>query len=193
MATSKRYNVIYKRKREGKTDYKQRLLLIKSRQPRLVVRKSQKHIIMQVIEYSQKGDLVKLTSHTAELKKFGWKGATNNITAAYLCGVLAAKKAKDKKITKCIPDLGKYTSVKGSILYAALKGAQDGGLTVPCANTVYPDESRIKGNHIAQWAAQLKKASKEKYTSQFSKCIKKGLDPETITKHFEETLKKIKG
>lgn len=193
MATNKKYNVEYKRKREGKTDYKQRLLMIKSRLPRFVVRKTLKHIQIQIIEYSQKGDQIKASSHTAELKKLGWKGATANTTAAYLCGMLIAKKAKDKKITDCISDLGKYTSVKGSILYAAIKGAIDGGLKIPCSPTVFPTENRIKGDHIAKLASELKKTNKEKYVKMFSKCTKNGLDPENMTKHFEETLKKIKG
>ena len=191
MATNKKYTVEYRRKRQGKTDYKQRLLLIKSRQPRLVIRKTLRHLQLQIIEYSQKGDSVKASAHTAELRNFGWKGATANTSSAYLCGVLIAKKAKDNKITSCISDIGKYTSVKGAVLYAAIKGAIDAGLNVPCSPAVFPDENRINGSHIAQLAGELKKTNKEKYEKIFSKCIKNGLAPEDITKHFEETLKKM--
>lgn len=183
---NKKYTVQYRRKREGKTDYKQRLALIKSGQPRLVIRKSQKHILIQITEYSPTGDKVKLSTHTAELKKLGWKGATANTPAAYLCGRITAKKAKEKNITKCITDLGRYTSVKGSILYAAIKGAQDYGLKLSCPETVYPDQNRIKGDHITKWASTLKKQSQEKYNTQFQKTA-----PENTAKQFEETTNKI--
>jgi|SRR3989344_3096951 len=193
MATSKRYTVAYRRKREGKTDYKQRFRLVKGQLPRLTVRKALKNITVQIIQYTPKGDKVLAQANTIELKKLGWKGATSNTPASYLCGMLIAKKAKDKKITQSITDIGQQTSVKGAIIYAAIKGANDNGLRVQCAETIYPDQERIKGTHIAQWAKKLKQENKEQYTKQFAQYLKKGLDPETLPKHFDDISKKIKG
>ena len=193
MAKTARYTVQYRRKLQGKTNYKQRLALIKNRVPRFVVRKTLKHINIQLIEYKPAGDKVILQANTTELKKLGWKASTASTPAAYLCGALLAKKASAKKISQAIADFGNYTSIKGAILYAAIKGANENGLKVPCSDTVYPDDQRIKGTHIAQWAKKLKQENKEKYAAQFSKYIKNGIDPEQITKHFEDTLKKVKG
>ena len=43
----------FKRKRLGITDYKKRLSLLLSNKPRLVIRKSLKHINVQIIEYKE--------------------------------------------------------------------------------------------------------------------------------------------
>ena len=40
-------------------------------------------------------------------------------------------------------DLGLARSVKGSILYAALKGATESGLNVPHSKDILPEEKRI--------------------------------------------------
>lgn len=193
MATSKRYTVEYRRKREGKTDYKQRIKLIKGQLPKLTVRKTLKNITIQIIKYTPTGDKVLLQANTSELKKIGWKGATSNTPAAYLCGLLIAKKMKENKITNCITDLGQQTSIKGAIIYAAIKGVNDGGAKAPCSDSIYPDQERLKGSHIAQWAKKLKQENKDAYSKQFAQYIKKGLDPENLPKHFEEIAKKIKG
>lgn len=184
------YNVAYRRKLEGKTDYHKRLSLLQSKMPRAVIRKSNKNIIIQGVEMSIKGDKVILSAHTNELKKLGWKGPNSNTTASYLCGLLFARKAKEKKIKKLIADIGMHTSTKQNNVYAAIKGINDGGVEVPVAKEIVPEEKRIKGEHIAQYAKQLK-ANKEKYQKQFSAYIKSGLEPEQMPKHFEELKKKI--
>lgn len=139
----------YKRKLEGKTDYKRRLRLIASGKPRFVVRSSLKNILIQVIEYHPDGDKIIASSSTPELKKkYGWKGNGRNTPAAYLTGMLAAKKATAKKIKEAILDIGLRSPIKGSIDYAALKGAVDGGLAIPHSKEVLPSEKRIKGEHI---------------------------------------------
>jgi len=171
------------------TDYRKRLSLLRSRSPRVVVRKSLKHISMQIVEYSMQGDKVIASAHTKELVKQGWKGGTDNISAAYLCGLLLAKKAKAKG--RVIADLGLYPNVHGSKLYAALKGVVDGGLKLSLGEEVVPDESRLKGEHIAKYAAMLK--GSDAYKTRFSRYIKVGLAPEDITTHFDEIRKKISG
>jgi large subunit ribosomal protein L18 len=67
----------YKRRREGKTDYAKRLEMLKSRQPRLVVRKSNKCVIVQVVEFGEKGDKTLACANSFDLGKFGFKGACN--------------------------------------------------------------------------------------------------------------------
>ena len=139
----------YKRKKEGKTDYKMRLKLIASGKPRFVVRASLKNILIQVIEYQPDGDRVLASSSTAELrKKYGWKGNGRNTPAAYLTGLIAAKKAAGKNIKEAILDIGLRSPIRGSLDFAALKGAVDGGLAIPHSKEVLPSEKRIKGEHI---------------------------------------------
>ena len=183
------YTVAYRRKREGKTDYKKRMKILLGNKPRLAIRKSLKNITLQIIEFQPKGDKVVTSASSKELSKHGWKASTSNLGAAYLTGLLLAKKAKK---TECVLDIGQYTSVKGSMLYAAALGAQDGGLKITLAKEILPPIQRIRGEHIAQYAKQLK-TNKEKYERQFSKYIKAGLDPEKLPEHFDTVKKTIGG
>ena len=149
MKLSPRYKMPFKRRREGKTNYQKRLQLLKSGEPRLVVRKSLNYIIAQLTEFNGKGDKILATVTSKELKKIGWTFACDNLPAAYLTGLLIGKKSLDKKITDAVLDSGLHTSVKGSRVYAVAKGAKDAGLNVPVNEEILPSEERIKGEHIA--------------------------------------------
>ena len=144
------FNVFYRRKREGKTDYLKRIRLLKMGKPRLVVRRSLKNVIVQLIEYNDKGDKVILSFHTNELKKFGWKGARRNLTSAYFVGLLAGINAKKKGFKGTFLDIGLYKAVKGSLVFAALKGALDGGLNIPHSEDIFSSEERLKGQHLKE-------------------------------------------
>lgn len=146
----------YRRKREGRTDYKKRLKMLVSGIPRLVVRKTNKNIIVQLVEYSENGDRVIVTANSSDLKKNGWKYATANLPAAYLTGMLAAQHAKKKGVEKAIVDLGLQSPKAKSRLYAAVKGAIDNGLDVPASEDVFPDADRISGKHIAAYSKEGK-------------------------------------
>lgn len=151
MGSQKIHTVPHRRKRQNKTDYKVRLGLLKSGAPRFVVRKSLKHLIVQLVKYNPSGDKVLVTASTSNLKKFGWKYSTSNIPSAYLTGVLAGKLAKDHKISNGIFDLGLNKSIVGSRLYAALKGVVDAGIQIPASVDVFPSEDRLNGKHIAKY------------------------------------------
>lgn len=168
-------SIAFKRKRKGKTDYGKRLRLIASHKPRFVVRKTNKNLIAQIIEFHPEGDKVLVSAHTNELKKFGWISSKSNIPAAYLAGLLAGVKAKKSKIKDAVLDIGLYTPVKGSVIFAALKGAVDAGLSIPHSEDVFPSEERVSGKHIV---------SNEK--TKFTK-----YDPKAITKNFHEVKDKI--
>src|SRR3989344_4409681 len=103
----------FKRKLNGKTDYKKRLKLIASNKPRLVVRRFLNSISAQIIVFEKNSDRVLLSAHTNELKNFGWKANTSNLPAAYLLGYLIGKKAKETNVKEAILDLGLLPSVKG--------------------------------------------------------------------------------
>lgn len=168
----------YHRKIEGKTNYKKRLVLLKSGDTRIIVRKTNKHIIVQFANYLPDGDKVIVTANSAELKKFGWTYATGNLPAAYLTGLLAAKKAKAKKVSRAIVDLGLQVPAKGSRLYAAVKGAIDAGVEIPAGDTIFPTDDRLSGKHIVDFA---------KSGQSFK------VNPTTMDKTFADVKKKILG
>ncbi len=141
--------VLFRRKREGKTNYKKRLTLLKTSVPRLVVRKSNKNIVAQVVKYAAVGDVVVKTASSSELKKYGWKANTGNMPSAYLVGLLLAKKSEDKEM---VLDLGLQTPIAGSRLFAVVKGCIDGGLVIEHSEEILPSEDRIRGKHIAEHA-----------------------------------------
>ena len=147
--TRKSYLMMFRRRRKKKTNYKKRLALIKSGKIRVVIRRSLTNIIVQFVDYDSKGDKTLVSAFSTELKKYGWS-RTGNVPASYLTGLLAGKRAKDKKIEEAILDLGLQTSTKGSRIYAALKGVLDAGVNVPHSKKILPDENRIKGVHISE-------------------------------------------
>ena len=176
----------FKRKRKGKTNYNKRLKMLMSNKSRLVIRKSLNNILIQVVEYNAKGDKVVLCAHSSELKKFGWNVNKGNIPSAYLTGLLLGVKAKKKDINNLILDIGLQKT--GQRIYAALKGAVDAGLNIPHSEEILPNEKRIKGQHISEYASKLSK--KEKV---FSNYLKNNTDPTQLITIFEKIKNKVKG
>jgi large subunit ribosomal protein L18 len=172
----------YRRKREGRTDYRKRLILLQAGKPRLVVRKSDKHMLAQIIEYNPDGDRVFVQAHSKELAKFGWDYGKKNLPACYLLGLLIGRKAAAKSIKSCILDIGLQTQVAKSRLYAVLKGAVDSGLDIPHSKEIFPDDKRLKGEHIAKYQAK---------GGQFSDYRSKGLSQEAISSTFDKVKQQV--
>ena len=188
MARKSKRTVPYRRKKEGKTNYKKRLTLLKSKKYRLVIRMFNKNVIAQLVEYHPKGDKIIANASSKELeKRYGWKLSRSNMSAAYLVGLLIGKKAKGRE---AILDTGVYNVIAGSKMYAALKGAVDAGLKIPFEKEVFPSEDRIQGKHVAEYAKLLKN-NDEKYKKQFSLYLKNNIKPEEFEKYFKETREKI--
>jgi large subunit ribosomal protein L18 len=148
MAEGPRYRVNFRRRREGRTDYRQRQRLLRGRVPRAVVRLSHRNANVQFITYDEKGDRVMAAATSKELSKLGWSGATGNIPAAYLTGYLAGKRASQNGVEEAVLDIGLKGPAKGSAIFAALKGMLDAGITIPHGEEVLPAEERINGAHI---------------------------------------------
>jgi large subunit ribosomal protein L18 len=192
MATGPRYRVPFRRRREGKTNYRVRRALVLSRVPRLVVRLTLKNALVQVIEAEAMGDKVLVSAHSNELAKtYGWKSNNGNIPSAYLTGLLCGLKAKTKGLDKAFLDIGLHIPSKGTRLFAALKGVVDAGVEVPHSEDVIPDEDRLSGKHIADYASNLSKEQPEVYKQTFSKYISKGNRPEDLSDHFSSVKDKI--
>ncbi len=182
---NKTYALQFRRKRTGKTDYRTRLALLSSHRPRLIVRKTLANCIAQIAEYDEKGDKIIVGANSTELKKYGWKGSMDNISAAYLTGLLVGVKAKAKGIKTAVPDIGFQTSKKGARIYAAIKGTSDAGIIVPHSMEIMPSQDRIEGKHIEHYATLLKK-DQARYNKQFSGYIKAGITPESISQEFKK-------
>jgi len=98
-----RYQVKYRRRRQGKTDYRARLRLTtqdknkyNTHKYRIVVRFSNKDITCQVVYAAIAGDVVVAASYAHELPNFGLKVGLNNYSAAYATGLLLARRVLTK-------------------------------------------------------------------------------------------------
>jgi large subunit ribosomal protein L18 len=188
LAHGSRYKLAFKRRREGKTDYRARLNLIGLDKSRLVVRITNQHTIAQIIDVKLNGDETVVSAHSNEIKNMGWLGNGKNTSAAYLTGFLLGKKALKAGITAAVLDIGLKSSTRGARIFAALKGAVDAGLNVPHGEVILPAEERIRGEHIAAYAESL---SDEEVEKRFSQYIKNGLSPKDLPDHFDSIKQKI--
>ncbi len=186
MARNAVYVVKFRRRREGKTNYRKRLKLLLSKKPRFVVRKSNCYIVTHIVEFDRKGDRTIAYAHSGELRKFGWPYSCKNTPAAYLTGLLCGLRALKKGIKGAILDIGLHTPSRGAKVFAAMKGAVDAGLQIPHSEEILPSEERIKGLHIAEYAKSLKNDSLI-----FSQYYKLGADPKKIASVFEECKERI--
>jgi len=192
MATGPRYRVPFRRRKEGKTNYRLRRALVLSQAPRLVVRLTLKHAIVQVIEAEAIGDKVLVSAHSRELAKtYGWMGNCGNIPSAYLTGLVCGFKALANGIDTAYLDIGLHIPSKGTKVFTAMKGAVDAGVDVPHSEEILPDEDRISGKHIADYGHKLS-SDPEGYKQKFSKYLSKGTRPEDISDHFSAVKDKIK-
>lgn len=123
------FKVYFRRRREGKTNFAKRLALIKGGQTRMVVRRSNKGIVVQFINFDPKGDRTLLTvSGTHLAKAYKWP-SKRNVWTAYLAGLMAGKLAQKKGVKQFVLDMGMYVPSKGSVIFAAQQGAADSGLS----------------------------------------------------------------
>ena len=190
MAKDSRYCVQFRRRKEGKTDYKARKALVLSGKPRLVTRATLKNMIAQIIIAKPHGDEVLVSAYSKELANYEWKAPGGNLPAAYLTGLLCGLEAKAKGVKEVILDIGLHSPSKSARVFAVLKGVLDAGIQVPHSEEKLPDEKRIEGEHIAKYAESLA-SNQEEYQSKFSKYLEQKLAPETLPEHFAKVKKEI--
>lgn len=179
MATGPRYNVDLRRRREGVTDYRQRLRLLKSGRPRLVARVSNRHVRAHVERVGQAGDETIAYASSDDLEAFGWEAPTGNLPSSYLTGVLLGRRAIDAGIGEAVLDIGLHSPTPGAKVFAVQAGAIDAGVDIPHNDAVLPDWSRNRGEHIAALAEQR---DGELYDD---------FDATDLPAHFDEVLERI--
>jgi len=98
-----RYQVKYRRRRQGKTDYRARLRLCTqdknkyaAHKHRLVVRFTNRDVICQVVYASIAGDVTVAAAYAHELPKYGITAGLTNYAAAYATGLLLARRTLAK-------------------------------------------------------------------------------------------------
>ncbi|MEM0026860.1 MAG: 50S ribosomal protein L18 [Ignisphaera sp.] len=186
MAHGSNYKVPKKRRREGKTNYHKRYKLARNKHIVLMIRKTNKYISVQFVYLTPMGDYVIVSAHSRELVKlFGWRGGTKNTPAAYLVGLLAGLRASKLGIKEAIADIGLHRPVKGSKIFAVIKGVIDGGVKVPVDQEMLPGDDRLRGVTIAEYAKTLSEKDPEKFNRQFSALLRTGFDPRNLVEHFE--------
>ena len=153
-----------RRRKEGKTDYKLRLGLLKSGKPRIVVRKTNKYVIVQLVESNEAKDKVLAGVTSKDLLKQGWDkkfgGSLKSLPACYLIGLLFAGKIEKNK--DYILDLGMQRTLAGNRIYAVVKGLIDGGLKLNVNKKVFPSEERLNGEHLKPEVKEMISKVKEK-------------------------------
>lgn len=102
-AYHKRFQVKYRRRREGKTDYQARRRMIiqdknkyNSPRYRMVVRITNKDVICQIVRSKIVGDETICCAYAHELPKFGIKYGLTNYPACYATGLLCARRLLKK-------------------------------------------------------------------------------------------------
>jgi large subunit ribosomal protein L18 len=143
-----------RRRREARTNYHQRLRLLKSGKPRLVARKSNRHTRAQLIVPGPQGDETLASATSNDLQEYGWEAPTGNLPAAYLTGLLAGKRALEAGLEEAVLDIGLNTATPGNKAFAVQEGAIDAGLESPHGEDVFAAWPRTRGEHIAEYAEQ---------------------------------------
>jgi len=232
----KRFQVKFRRRREGKTDYKQRRkLTIQSKNKyntpkyRLVVRFTNKDVICQIAFARLKGDVIMTAAYAHELPRYGLHTGLTNYASAYSTGLLCArrhlqklkldkdfqgkeatgedwsygKKIEGRKPFRCNLDVGLARTSTGARVFAALKGALDGGLNIPHSPKRFAGFEKGEGKepgklnaeklrkylfagHVADYMKNLKENNPDAYQRQFSKYIARGINPEDLQGLYEK-------
>jgi len=143
---------IKRRRKENKTDYGNRIKLLKSGIPRIVFRKTNKYFLVQYVTSKEAQDKVKFNLTSKELIKYGWpeefKNSLKSIPSAYLTGILTGKKIQENKLKTPIADFGMLRMLHKTKVYGFLKGLIDAGIDIKCDKKTFPTQESIEGKFL---------------------------------------------
>jgi len=238
----RRFQVKYRRRREGVTDYYARKRLIiqdknKYNSPkfRLIVRFTNTDIICQIAYATIEGDFIKQSAYAHELPGYGIPVGLTNYSAAYATGLLVARRilatfgldkryigekeatgkhflVKPSKDDPNAPrpflvllDVGLARTTTGAKLFAAMKGAVDGGLHIPHNTRRFPGYNSKKGNfdasvlrkyiyggHVAQHMKLLEEKQPAAFQKKFSQYIKHKVTADSLADMYKAAHAKIR-
>ena len=187
---------------------------------RFVVRFTNKDIVAQIVYAKIGGDFTLASAYAHELPRFGLKNGLTNYAAAYCVGLLLARRLltklnladKYEGTTEvngedyyvealddgpapfyALLDVGLRRTTTGAKVFAALKGATDGGIEIPHGESRfvgYDSESKeldadtfrkyLFGGHVADYMRELADSNEEKYKKQFAKYIADGVTADSM-------------
>ena len=178
-----------KRIRTHKTNYRKRQALLISKQDFVTIKISNQNVIAQVLKPEIQGDIVRVSTHSRELRRYGWKGSLNSLPACFLVGLVLGRKAMEKGVDKAVLYIGNKPFT--SRIAACMKGIVQAGINIPISSESYPTEHRLNGQHIAEYALKIKTENIDKYNKHFSSLLREGLVPENYQSHVEEITARI--
>jgi large subunit ribosomal protein L5e len=235
----KRFQVKFRRRREGKTDYRARKRLIaqdknkyNSPKYRFIVRITNADVICQFAEAKIAGDRILAHAYAHELPDYGIPVGLTNYAATYATGLLAARRllkklklddkyqgntgnvGEDYNVDElsdgprpffALLDVGLRRTTTGSRIFAAMKGAVDGGIEIPHSERRFvgydneqkklqPDVLRkhIFGGHVADYMNKIKAEDPQKFEKTFSQYVKKGIKPDALEALYQKAHKEIR-
>ena len=159
-----------RRRREQKTDYQKRIKLIKSGSPRIVFRKTNRYVLAQYITSKEAMDKIEFGLTSKALIKYGWPeervGSLKSIPASYFLGFFTGKRIIKEKLETPVIDFGMIRALHKNRTFAFLKGLKDSGIKIKCKNEAFPDENRIKGQHLKKDFSKMFEEIKSKIESE---------------------------
>merc|ERR1712059_97597 len=172
------------------------------------------------------GDVVICAAYSHELPRYGVKVGLTNYAAAYCTGLLLARRILQKfkldsmyegntdvngemysvedndegpgAFRACL-DVGLARTSTGARVFAAMKGAVDGGLDIPHSEKRFPGydteskslnadvhRSHIFGGHVADYIRHLIEEDEDAYKRQFSRYIKAGITADMMEDMYKK-------
>ncbi|PLB43569.1 hypothetical protein P170DRAFT_430627 [Aspergillus steynii IBT 23096] len=202
---------------------------------RLVVRFTNRDIITQIVYSEISGDKVFASAYAHELKRYGITNGLTNWASAYATGLLLARRTLkklglDEQFTgveeadgeytlteaaetddgsrrpfKAFLDVGLARTSTGARVFAAMKGASDGGVYVPHSENRFPGfdieseeldaetlRNYIFGGHVAEYMEGLADDDEERFRGQFHKYVDAGVEAGDIEELYTEAHKAIR-
>ena len=166
MSDGPRFRVHFRRRREGRTDYRVRRKLLQSGRPRAVVRLSARRVRVSLVDFDPTGDRVLAMADSGELGGIAFPATSLSSTpAAYLTAYLAGLRAKASGTEAAVLDLGVRRPTAGGRLSAALKGLLDAGVDIPHGEEGFPTADRLGGSHLPKPLPRPLEAYKQQLAS----------------------------
>ncbi|TNN69831.1 60S ribosomal protein L5 [Liparis tanakae] len=188
----RRYQVKFRRRREGKTDFFARKRLVvqdknKYNTPkyRMIVRFSNRDICCQIAYAKIEGDHIVCASYSHELPNYGITVGLTNYAAAYCTGLLLARRLLQK--------FGMDQVYEGQVEVTG-----DDLKRFPGYDSESKDfnaemhRKHIMGMNVADYMSYLMEEDEDAYKKQFSRFIKNGVTPDAVEEMYKKAHASIR-
>lgn len=188
-------------------------------------------MICQIVYAKIVGDVTLAAAYSHELPRYGMPVSLTSYAAAYATGLLVARRVLTKlgladqyvgnvdnvgedftvehqegrRPFFALLDVGLQRTSTGAKVFAALKGALDGGIEIPHGESRfvgYDSESKklnaetlrsyIFGGHVAEYMKKMKEENPDKYEKHFSQFIKHNITADNVEATWAKVHKAIR-